>query len=176
MRGDAVPEPPPDGPSERLLLLATGVGMAAIIALPLSATAGARFVPLLVFATPILLVLSGRMRAQPGLVASGAVLAVVLLAIALLAWWGMDVGAVAGLGPLVLLIGPVVAVLAVGLPLRDRDLGAAAGFLLSGTIAVIAGFAVASTPGSAMLVVGVGLVGCAIVAVRLRSGLVAGGG
>jgi hypothetical protein len=171
-----VAEPPPDGPSARLLLLASVVGMAAIIALPLSATAAARFVPLLVFATPILLVLSGRMRAQPGLVASGAVLAVVLLAIALAAWWGTEVGAAANLGPAVLLIGPIVAVLVVGLPLRDRDLGAAAGFLLSGTIAVIAGFAVASTPGAAMLVVGVGLAGCAVVAVRLRSDPVAGGG
>jgi hypothetical protein len=169
-----VPEPPPDGPSAGLLLLATFFGMAAIIALPLSATAGAWLVPLLVFATPILLVLAGRMRAQPGLVAAGAVLAVLLLAIAVVARSGIEVGAVANLAPLVLLVGPVVAVLAVGLPLRERDLGAAAGFLLSGTIAVIAGFAVASTPGAATLVVGVGIVGCAIVALRLRSGHVAG--
>lgn len=165
----------PDGPPVRLLLPATVFGMAAIIALPLSATAGAWLVPLLVFATPIVLVLAGRMRAQAGLVAAGAVLAVLLLAIAVLARAGVEVGLIANLAPFVLLVGPVVAVIAVGLPLRDRDLGAAAGFLLSGTIAVIAGFAAAGTPGAAALVVGVGLVGCAIVAVRLRSDRVAGG-
>lgn len=170
-----MPEPPSEGPPVHLLLPATVFGMAAIIALPLSATAAARLVPLLVFATPIVLVLAGRMRARPGLVASGAVLAVLLLAIALLARSGVELGAVANLAPFVLLVGPVVAVIAVGLPLRERDLGAAAGFLLSGTIAVIAGFAVAGTPGAATLVVGVGLVGCAIVAVRLRSHGVAGG-
>ncbi|MFO7779169.1 MAG: hypothetical protein R6V28_12515 [Nitriliruptoraceae bacterium] len=168
-------EPPPDGPPARLLLPATVFGMAAIVALPLSATAGAWLVPLLVFATPIVLVLAGRMRAQPGLVAAGAALALLLLAIALLTRSGIEVGLLANLGPFVLLVGPVVAVIAVGLPLRDRDLVAAAGFLLSGTIAVIAGFAVAGTPGAAVLVIGVGLVGCAIVAVRLRSHGVAGG-
>lgn len=149
--------------------------MAAIVALPLSATAGAWVVPLLVFATPVVLVLAGRMRAQPGLVAAGAALAVLLLAIALLTRSGIEVGVIANLGPFVLLVGPVVAVIAVGLPLRERDLVAAAGFLLSGTIAVIAGFAVAGTPGAAALVVGVGLLGCAIVAVRLWSVRVTGG-
>lgn len=171
-----MPEPPPDGPPARLLLPATVFGMTAIIALPLSATAGAWLVPLLVFATPIVLVLAGRMRAQPGLVAAGAVLALLLIAIALLPRVGVEVGAIANLAPFVLLVGPVVAVIAVGLPLRDRDLIAAAGFLLSGTIAVIAGFAAAGTPGAAALVVGVGLVGCAIVAVRLRSSRIAGNG
>ncbi len=149
--------------------------MAAIVALPLSATPGAWVVPLLVFATPVVLVLAGRMRAQPGLVAAGAVLAVLLLGIALLTRSGIEVGVIANLAPFVLLVGPVVAVIAVGLPLRERDLVAAAGFLLSGTIAVIAGFAVAGTPGAAALVVGVGLLGCAIVAVRLWSVRVTGG-
>lgn len=170
-----MPEPSPAGPPTRLLLPAAVFGMAAIIALPLSATAGARLAPLLVFATPIVLILAGRMRAQPGLVASGAVLALLLVAIALLTRLGIELGVVANLAPFVLLIGPIVAVIAVGLPLRDRDLIAAAGFLLSGTIAVIAGFAVAGTPGAATLVVGVGLFGCAIVAVRLRSSPIAGG-
>ncbi|MFO7961522.1 MAG: hypothetical protein R6U94_11305 [Nitriliruptoraceae bacterium] len=168
-------EPPPDGPPARLLLPATVFGMAAIVALPLSATPGAWVVPLLVFATPVVLVLAGRMRAQPGLVAAGAVLAVLLLGIALLTRSGIEVGVIANLAPFVLLVGPVVAVIAVGLPLRERDLVAAAGFLLSGTIAVIAGFAVAGTPGAAALVVGVGLLGCAIVAVRLWSVRVTGG-
>lgn len=171
-----MPEPSPDGPPARLLLPAAVFGMAAIIALPLSATEGAWLVPLLVFATPIVLVLAGRIRAQPGLVASGAALALLLLAIAVLGWSGVEVGVIANLAPFVLLVGPVVAVIAVGLPLRDRDLVAAAGFLLSGTIAVIAGFAVAGTPGAATLVIGVGIVGCAIVAVRLRSGRVANSG
>jgi len=170
-----VREPPPHGPSAPQLLAATVFGMAAIVALPLSATAGAWLVPLLVFATPIVLVLAGRMRAQPALVAAGGALAVALLAIALLTRSGIEVGVIANLAPLVLLVGPVVAVIAVGLPLRERDLIAAAGFLLSGTIAVIAGFSAAGTPGAAALVVGVGLVGCAIVAVRLRSRHVAGG-
>ena len=170
-----MPEPSPAGPPTRLLLPAAVFGMAAIIALPLSATAGAWLAPLLVFATPIVLILAGRMRAQPGLVASGAVLALLLVAIALLPRLGIELGVVANLAPFVLLIGPIVAVIAVGLPLRDRDLIAAAGFLLSGTIAVIAGFAVAGTPGAATLVVGVGLFGCATVAVRLRSSPIAGG-
>lgn len=171
-----MPERPPDGPPSGLLLAATVVGMAAIIALPLSATAGAWLAPLLVFATPIVLVLAGRMRAQPGLAVAGAVLAVLLLVLAILARADVDVGAVANLAPFVLLVGPVVAVIAVGLPLRDRDVVAAAGFLLSGTIAVIAGFAAAGTPGAALLVVGVGLVGCAIVAARLRTNDVTGAG
>lgn|GEM_PF-2217152 len=170
-----MPERSPDGPPTGLLLAATVFGMAAIIALPLSATAGAWSAPLLVFATPIVLLLAGRMRAQRGLVIAGAVLAVLLLVIAILTRVGVDVGAVANLAPFVLLVGPVVAVIAVGLPLRDRDLVAAAGFLLSGTIAVIAGFAAAGTPGAALLVLAVGLVGCAIVAVRLRTNGVTGG-
>lgn len=170
-----MPDHPADPPPDNLLLAATVFGMAAIIALPLSATDGGWLAPVLVFATPVVLVLAGRMRGQPGLVIAGAVLALVLLALAILARSDIDVGVIASLAPLVLLAGPVVAAIAVGLPLRERDLVAAGGFLLSGTIAVIAGFAAAATPGAALLVVGVGLIGCVVVAVRLRSGRVAAG-
>ncbi|TVR24825.1 MAG: hypothetical protein EA387_05150 [Nitriliruptor sp.] len=151
----------------RLLLPASLFGMAAILALPLSATPAGRIVPALVFATPITLVLVGMLHRHRGVVVTGAALAVALLVLALAVASGVDPGVLGNLAPLVLLVGPVVAVIAVGRPLREVDVVAAAGFLISATIAVIAGFAAAQTPGAAGLVLGVGLLGFAIVAARI---------
>jgi hypothetical protein len=67
----------------------------------------------------------------------------------------------------VLLAGPVVSVVAIGMPLREADLVAGAAFLGGGTIAVIAGFATASVAGATSLVLGVGLVSLAAVAYRI---------
>lgn len=161
-------EPPrPTDHERRLLVPASLFGMAAILALPLSATPVGWIVPVLVFATPITLVLVGMLHRHRGVVIAGAALAVVLLALALAVAGGTDPGVLGNLAPLVLLVGPVVAVIAVGRPLRELDVVAAAGFLICATIAVIAGFAAAQTPGAAGLVVALGLLGCAIVAVRL---------
>jgi hypothetical protein len=112
------------------------------------------------------LVLAGAMRRTPMLLWGGAGLALVLLALLVLTWSGIGVGPVGGIAPLVLLAGPAVAVVAVGLPLRQTDLVAGAAFLGGGTIAVIAGFAAAAVDGATSLVLGVGLVSFAAVAYR----------
>ena len=166
----------PTDQQRRLLLPAALFGMTAIVALPLSATPAGRTAPLLVFATPITLVLIGMLRRQRALIATGAGVALVLLALAVLRSAGLEVGVLGNLAPLVLLVGPVVAVIAVGLPLRELDLVAAGGFLISGTIAVIAGFAAAQTSGAAGLIVGVGLIGFTIVVARLGQRAPADGG
>lgn len=161
-------EPTPANPPDRRLLLAGALfGMLAIVALPLTQTAGAAVAVPLVFATPIVLVLAGSMRRSPALLWSGAGLAVVLLGLLAATWSGVGVGPVGSLAPLVLLAGPAVAVVAIGLPLRQADLIAGAAFLGGGTIAVIAGFASASVAGATALVLGVGLVSLAAVAYRI---------
>lgn len=160
-------QPRPTDHERRLLLPASLFGMAAILALPLSATPAGGIVPVLVFATPITLVLVGMLHHHRGVIIAGAVLALVLLVLAMAAVSGVETGLLANLAPLVLLVGPVIAVIAVGRPLREVDVVAAAGFLISATIAVIAGFAAAQTPGAAGLVLGVGLLGFTIVAARI---------
>lgn len=160
-------QPRPTDHDRRLLLPASLFGMAAILALPLSATPAGWIVSVLVFATPITLVLVGLLYHHRGVVLTGAALAVALLGLALAVASDVDPGVLGNLAPLVLLVGPVVAVIAVGRPLREVDLVAAAGFLISATIAVIAGFAAAQTPGGVGLVLGVGLLGFTIVAARL---------
>jgi len=162
-----VEQPRPTDHERRLLLPASLFGMAAILALPLSATPAGWTAPVLVFATPITLVLVGMLHRHRGVVLTGGALALALLVLALTAVSGADAGVFGNLAPLVLLVGPVVAVIAVGRPLREVDLVAAAGFLISATIAVIAGFAAAQTPGAAGLVLGVGLLGFTIVAARI---------
>ncbi|MFU8839885.1 MAG: hypothetical protein ACNA8R_04100 [Nitriliruptoraceae bacterium] len=157
-------ERPPD---RRLLLTGALFGMLAIIALPLTQTAGVAVAIPLVFATPIVLVLAGAMRRSPALLWVGAGLAAVLLTLLALTWFGVGVGPVGTLAPLVLLAGPAIAVIAIGLPLRHADLVAGAAFLGGGTIAVIAGFAAATVAGATSLVVGVGLVSFATVAYRI---------
>jgi hypothetical protein len=161
-------EPTPASPPDRRLLLAGALfGMLAIIALPLTQTAGPEVAVPLVFATPIVLVLAGAMRRSRPLLMIGAGVAVVLLGLLALSATGTSVGPVGVLAPLVLLAGPVVAVVAVGLPLRETDLIAGAAFLGGGTIAVIAGFLAAATAGATSLVLGVGLVSFAAVAYRI---------
>ncbi len=160
-------QPRPTDHERRLLLPASLFGMAAILALPLSATPIGRIVPVLVFATPITLVLVGMLHRHRAVVLTGTALALALLVLALAVASGVDPGVLGNLAPLVLLVGPVVAVIAVGRPLREVDVVAAAGFLISATIAVIAGFAAAQTPGAAGLVLGVGLLGFTIVAARI---------
>jgi hypothetical protein len=71
------------------------------------------------------------------------------------------------LAPVVLLAGPAVAAVAIGLPLRETDLLAGAAFLGGGTIVVVAGFLAAATAGATSLVLGVGLVSFATVAYRI---------
>lgn len=151
----------------RLLLSMAALGLAAIIALPLSVTEARRLAPILVFATPVLLVLHGRLQDRPWEVRVGAGLLLALLVLVLLPPMGVDPGPVAILAPAVLLAGPVVAVVTVGLPLREVDLAAGGAFLISATIAVISGFAAAGTTGASGLILGVALVGFTAVAFRL---------
>jgi hypothetical protein len=161
-------EPTPAQPPDRRLLLAGALfGMLAIVALPLTQTAGAQVAVPLVFATPIVLVLSGAMRRSRPLLGVGAAIALVLLGLLALTATGTSVGPVGVIAPLVLLAGPAVAAVAIGLPLRETDLVAGAAFLGGGTIAVIAGFAAASVAGATSLVLGVGLVSFATVTYRI---------
>lgn len=161
-------EPTPARPPDRRLLLAGALfGMLAIIALPLTQTAGAEVAVPLVFATPVVLVLSGAMRGSRPLLGIGAAIAIVLLALLALTASGASVGPVGVIAPLVLLAGPAVAAVAIGMPLRQTDLIAGAAFLGGGTIAVIAGFAAAAVAGATSLVLGVGLVSFAAVAYRI---------
>jgi hypothetical protein len=145
----------------RLLLLASLAGMGAVITLPLSAVAPAAVVPL-VFSLPLLLLIVARMRALTWL-STAAIVLFVLVAL------GVAPGpAVFDLVPAaVVLIGPIVAVVVVGAPLRDVDVPAAGGFLGSATIAVIAGFASRGLAGATWLIVGVAAVGLAVVGSRL---------
>jgi hypothetical protein len=145
----------------RLLLLASLAGMGAVIVLPLSAVAPVAVLPL-VFSLPLLLAVVARMRGLNWL-RNTAIVLLILVGLALVP--GYDVLNVVPAA--VVLIGPIVAVVLVGAPLRDVDVAAAAGFLISGTIAVIAGFATRGVPGSAWLVVGVAALGLVVVGVRL---------
>jgi hypothetical protein len=147
----------------RLLLLASLAGMGAVVVFPLAMMAPLAVVAPLLFALPLLLVVIARMRGLPWLRTTALLLMVV---VALVLVPGIEVP---GVVPVALIaLGPIVAVVTVGAPLREVDVPAAAGFLLSGTIAVIAGFAAQGTPGAAWLVVGVAAVGLSVVAGRLR--------
>jgi hypothetical protein len=145
----------------RLLLLASLAGMGAVIVLPLSAVAPITVVPL-VFSLPLLLVVVARMHGLNWL-RNTAIVLLILVGLALVP--GYEVLNIVPAA--VVLIGPIVAVIVVGAPLRDVDVAAAAGFLISGTIAVIAGFATRGVPGSVWLVVGVAALGLVVVGVRL---------
>lgn len=135
--------------------------MAAIVALPMS-LAAPRSVAVLVFATPLLLAMIARMRDLPWLLGV-AFLLLVLLGMAMF----VPLLPLSILAAIVLFAGPAVAVIAVGVPLRTIDVVAAAAFLASATIAVIAGFATVNLAGSALLILGIGLIGLTIVLVRL---------
>jgi hypothetical protein len=143
-------------------VLATIAGMAAIVALPLS-LAAPRSVVVTVFATPLLLAVVAKMRDLRWLF-SVAFALLVLLGAAIT----LPVALLSVLAAVVLFVGPIVAVIVVGVALREIDLVAAGSFLLSGTIAVIAGFAGAETDGAAIVVVGVAVVGLALVFSRLN--------
>lgn len=155
------------GYDRRLLLLATMFGMAAIVALPLTAAASPAVAAVLSLATPVVLLLSGRLRGNRGLVIAGGALLGLLIALLGADLMGLSLGPLAGVVVLVVLAGPVVAVVAVGLPLREVDLAAGGAFLISASIAVISGFAAAGNNGATGLILGVALVGFAAVAFRL---------
>lgn len=150
------------GYDRRLLLLASIAGMAAIVALPLTRTGLLGVAPVLVFALPVMLAFVGRMRGTPWLTALAFVLLVVLAATLLL-----PLGPLGLLLPATILAGPPVAVIAVGIPLREVDISAAAWFLLTGLAAVIGGFAAAEVRGSTLMVVGIALIGVTAVAFRI---------
>jgi len=156
-----------DRPAEphdlRLLLLASLAGMGAVIVLPLSAVTPVAVVPL-VFSLPLLLAVVARMRAMPWLLNTALVL-LVLTALGV----APVLGVLNVVPAAVILIGPIVAVVVVGAPLREVDVPAAAGFLLSGTIAVIGGFAAGGVPGAGWLVGGVAVAGLAVVGARLHA-------
>jgi hypothetical protein len=137
--------------------------MGAVIVLPLSAVAPAAVVPL-VFSLPLLLAVVARMRAMPWLL-NAAFLLLVLTALGV----APVLGVLNVVPAAVILVGPIVAVVVVGAPLREVDVIAAAGFLLSGTVAVIGGFAAGGIPGAGWLVAGVALVGLAVVSARLNA-------
>lgn len=146
----------------RLLLLASIAGMACIVALPLTMTGTLLVAPVLVFALPVMLAFVGRMRGATWLLAVAFVL-FVLLAVSLF----LPVGPLELLPPAAILIGPPAAVIAVGIPLRDVDISAAAWFLLTGLAAVVGGLAAADVRGSTLMVVGIGLIGVTAVAFRI---------
>jgi hypothetical protein len=147
----------------RLLRSAALAGLVAIAALPLSVTLpGGR---LLVFATPLCLGIVGRMHARPWLL-NVAVLLAVLVGAAVL----VDLPFVRAVAVGTILAGPILAVVAVGRPLRETDHLAAAAFLLGGTIAVIAGFSVAAVGRveASSVVIGVVLGAAVVIGARLR--------
>jgi hypothetical protein len=151
------------GYDRRLLMLAAAAGMSSIVALPLSAnpTTAGLAVPL-VFSLPLTLAVVGRMRGLPWMTWTAFVLLVLLGSVLIL-----RIEPLAFLGVGALLLGPLVAVVAVGMPLRETDMVAAAGFLIGGTIAVVVGFATVDLAGSPGLVLGMALVGVTIVVFRL---------
>lgn len=143
----------------RLLLAAAIAGMAAIIALPMSALAPAAL-PVLVFATPALLFVAAAVYGRSWLRPVAVGLAVALV-----------VTLVAGILPIVptavVFLGPIAAVVLVGTPLREVDVVAAGSFLGAATVTVIGGFATRGMTGSVALVVLVAVAGLALVAARL---------
>lgn len=145
----------------RLLLIASVLGMGAIIAMPMSAAAPATL-SVLVFCLPVMLGVIARMRRSTPLLRIAFVL-LLLVALALIPGFGVLGVVAAG----VVVLGPVVAVVAVGAPLRDVDVPAAAAFLLGGTIAVIVGFAASGLAGAAPVVVAVAVAAEAVVVTRL---------
>lgn len=159
----------PNAQEDQLLLLATALGLAAIIALPLSAGAAPQFAAALVFATPLLLITLGRLKAQRWLSRLGVVLTVLLVVVVIFGVTGLSLPGGQFLAVAVLFTGPVVAAVGVGVPLRARDLVASAAFLLSATIAVVFGFIGANTPGAGVLVVGIVVAGWLLVNRRLRA-------
>lgn len=153
----------------QLLLVAVALGFAAIIALPLSASAVPQAAAALVFATPLLLITLGRLNGEAWLARLGAVVFVVLIVVLILGFAGMPLPGGQWLAVAVLFAGPVVAAVGVGMPLRARDIVASAAFLLSATIAVVFGFIAANTPAAGFLVVGIVVVGWLLVQRRLRA-------
>lgn len=147
----------------RLVMLAAVAGMGAITALPLSVSAPGLSV-LLVFSVPLLLGVVGRLRSQPILVGSAIVVLVMVSAAIVL-----QIDALAALAVIVLFAGPVLAVILVGVLLRELDQFAAVAFLVGGTIAVVAGFMITglSRTGAAVVVVLVALVALGLTALRL---------
>lgn len=159
----------PNTQDDQLLLLAAALGLAAIIALPLSASAAPQFAAALVFATPLLLITLGRLRAQRWLSLLGVVLTVLLVVVVVSGIIGLSLLGGQLFAVAVLFAGPVIAAVGVGVPLRDRDIVASAAFLLSATIAVVFGFIGANTPGAGLLVVGIVVAGWLLVKRRFRT-------
>lgn len=157
----------PETPDKPLLLLATALGLAAIIALPLTASTTPQFAAALVFATPLLLIVLGRLNAQRWQSVLGISLSVLLVVIVIAGIANVALPGGQFLAVAVLFAGPVVAAVGVGVPLRNRDVAASAAFLLSATIAVVFGFIGASAPFAGLLVIGVVVAGWLVVHWRL---------
>lgn len=158
----------PDAQETQLLLIAAALGLAAIIALPLSASAAPQFAAALVFATPLLMITLGRLNKQRWLSRVGIVLTVLLIVVVVSLILEIAVPGGQLLALAVLFTGPVVAAVGVGVPLRERDVAASAAFLLSATIAVVFGFTGANTPGAGVLVIAIVAIGWLLVQWRLR--------
>lgn len=159
-----MPSEPTAAPLDRrALLLASVAAMAAIVTLPLTASAPP-VAGLTMFGIPLVAAVVGRVRGWPGLYALAGIALVVLLVARL-----TTLTVAGNLALMVVLAGPVLAVVLVGPPLRAVDVGAAAGLLLGGTIAVVAGFATTglSATGSALTVGVAAVVSLGVVAARL---------
>jgi hypothetical protein len=159
-----------EGYDPRLLGLAAVAGMASMAALPLSITPWGNV--LLAFALPLTLALVGRMRARLWLINLGFVLLVLIGAIVVL-----QLEALGLVGALVLFVGPVVAAVLVGLPLREFDLVASGAYLMGGTIAIVAGFLITAIDpqAAAAVIVAVAITSSTVVVVRVRSTVAAAG-
>ena len=155
--------------ANRLLLVAVALGLAAIIALPLSASAAPQFAAALVFATPLLLLTLGRLNGQRWLSRIGAVLTALLVVVVVAGVAGANLPGGQFFAVAVLFAGPVVAAVGVGVALRDRDLAASAAFLLSATIAVMFGFIGANLPWAGGIVIGIVVAGWLLVKRRLSA-------
>lgn len=153
----------------KLLLIAAALGLAAIIALPLSASTAPQVAAGLVFATPLLLITLGRMRGQTWLLRLGVGVTVVLVGVVVTGVLGVGFAGTQLFAVAVLFAGPVVAAVGVGVALRNRDTGAYAAFLLSATIAVVFGFIGANTPGAGVLVVAIVVAGWLLTRMRLMA-------
>lgn len=157
-----MPEPTTPLLDRRTLILASVAGMGTIVALPMSAVAPATL-GVLVFSLPLLLAVLARGTGRNGLMIAAFVLLLVLAA----AVFPTGIPGVDVIATVTVLVGPIIAVVLVGAPLRQHDVPAAAGFLGAGTIAIIGGFAASGTQGAAGLVVGLALIGIVIVIARL---------
>lgn len=143
------------------LLLASVAGMGTMLALPATRIAP-QVALVLVFSLPLLLAVIARGTGRNGMMIAAFVLLLVVATAVFLQVPGAPL-----LATITVLVGPIVAVILVGAPLRQHDVVAAGGFLGAGTIAIIAGFAAADLDGALALIVGVGLVGIAIVIARI---------